>query len=459
MFHLFLAFVLLSPLPFGANRPWAWSLCAILFALCGLVFFMQVLLGKRPIELNIKGIWVSAVLWCIPVIWIFIQTSPFVPDSWAHPFWKLAAEHLKLSVNPMISINADASYTALMRLMSYALVFFLSLQFNRDADKASTTFKALAYAGFAYALYGVIVQLGNFNTILWFDKWSYLNNVTSTFVNRNTYGTYAGLSLLAIGPLLFNTFESSLKYGLSSHFGREYFYEQVLIKGWFQLLMAFTIISALLMSQSRGGCLSTLIAIICLIIVLLASNKIQKKSGLLALVFLMALIAWLLFANSFDVLIKRLDRLDIESVGRANVNGLLNKAAAEPGFLGLGYGTFENSFRLYRDETINGFYDKAHNTYFENVFELGWVPAIALFLSIIWMALLCLRGVWVRRKNWIYPALGFASSVLVGSHAFTDFSLQIPAVAYTYALILGVGVAQSTSPHRKKSNKTPVLLE
>ncbi len=39
-----------------------------------------------------------------------------------------------------------------MRLISYAIVFALSLQFNRDSDKAVLTFKAIAYAGFAYAL-------------------------------------------------------------------------------------------------------------------------------------------------------------------------------------------------------------------------------------------------------------------------------------------------------------------
>ena len=71
------------------------------------------------------------------------------------------------------------------------------------------------------------------------------------------------------------------------------------------------------------------------------------------------------------------------------------------------------------------------------------------FLSIIWLSVICLRGVWVRRRNWLYPALGFGASVLVGAHAFVDFSLQIPAVAYTYALMLSVGVAQSF-PTRKE---------
>jgi hypothetical protein len=31
----------------------------------------------------------------------------------------------------------------------------------------------------------------------------------------------------------------------------------------------------------------------------------------------------------------------------------------------------------------------------------------------------------------------------VGMHALVDFSLQVPAVATTYAALLGIGVAQS----------------
>ena len=130
------------------------------------------------------------------------------------------------------------------------------------------------------------------------------------------------------------------------------------------------------------------------------------------------------------------------------VYALLEKSIVENSWLGVGYGSFEESFRLYRDETITGHYDKAHNTYLENIFELGMLPALALFLAIILPALVCVRGVWVRRRDWLYPALGVAASVLVGAHALVDFSLQIPAVALTYALIMGAAVAQSI-PTRK----------
>jgi len=443
MYQFFLACVLLSPLPFGANRAWSWSLFAVLFAICGVVFFTQVLLGKRPLHLSFKSLWLTGFLWCIPVIWILIQTTTHIPDNWAHPFWKLAADALPIPVSTHITVDVDATITALMRLLTYALVFYLSFQVNRDSDKAVLTFKALAYAGFTYALYGVVIYVGNFDTILWFDKWTYHDNVTSTFINRNSYATYAGLSLLATIPLLLEAFKHSLKFGLSSHYGRAYFYEHLLIKGWFPLLMVLTILSALVMSQSRGGFLSTLVGVISLLILLIISNKVPQKKGLGIFVLALALLTWFIFASSFDTLLTRFDTIDVEKEGRSTVYSLLSNISTNNNRFGLGYGTFENSFRLYRDESIVGFYDKAHNTYLENLFELGWLPAYALFLSIAWLALICLRGVWVRRRHWLYPALGVAASMLVGAHAFVDFSLQIPAVAYTYAMMLGVGVAQA----------------
>jgi O-antigen ligase len=449
MYPFFLASLLLAPIPFGANRPWAWCFYAVLVALLGLVFCVQVLLGKRQAPLIVAPALVSLLLFCIPVVWSLLQASGNVPSGWAHPFWQLAATQLpNTDIAGHISLAPQESLTALMRLGSYGGVFLLSLQFNLDSDKAALTFKALAYAGFAYAVYGLIVCLGHFNTILWFDKTAYADNVTSTFVNRNSYATYAGLTLLASVPLFFNVIVSSNRYGLSSNFGREYFFENVLLRGWFPLLLVFTIISALLLSQSRGGFLSTCLAVIVLLIILLASRKINKKSALLLLAVMIAAVSWLVLAQSFDNLMARFDTINVEHDGRLMVYALLEKATADNRWLGVGYGSFAESFRLYRDESITGFYDKAHNTYLENIFELGLLPAVSLFLAIAWTALVCVRGVWVRRRDWLYPALGVAASVLVGAHALVDFSLQIPAVALTYALIMGAAVAQSI-PTRK----------
>lgn len=448
MFKIFLYAILLAPVPFGANRAWAWSLYAILPALFGLTACVAVLSGRTDMRISIKTIKYSLYLVCIPIAWSLLQLSSFAPDSWTHPFWQLAGEQLPGPIDAHISLAPQETGTALMKLGSYLLVFFISLQFNRDSEQAAFTFKSVAYAGLIYAVYGLVMSLGRYNMVLWFDKWVYQESVTSTFVNHNSYATYAGLTLLAGFPLLFEKIQSSFQYGVKSHYGRQYFFESVLVRGWFPLLLIIIITTALCLSLSRGGFLSTALAVVVFFIVLLLSRKIKNNAAVMLLLAVISLVSWGVSSQSGDQLLERLNMILSENQDRWLVYDILSKANVENRWLGVGYGSFDKSFRLYRDETISAYFDKAHNTYLENIFELGLLQAYALFAAISLTALICLRGVWVRRKHWIYPAIGFSASVLVGAHALVDFSLQIPAVAFTYALMMGAAVGQAL-PARK----------
>lgn len=440
--------MLLAPIPFGANRPWAWSLYAMLLALAGLIACVRILLNRTEMRISIQPVKYPLYLACIPIAWAFLQLSNFAPDSWTHPFWQLAAEQLPGSVKAHISLTPQETATALMKLGSYLLIFFISLQFNRDSEHAALTFKSIAYAGLIYAVYGLVIYLGQYNTLLWFERWAPMGSVTSTFVNRNSYATYAGLTLLTCFPLLFEKIQSCFQYGVNSHYGRQYFFEQVLVRGWFPLLLIIIIATALFLSQSRGGFLSTALAVLAFFIILLLNRKIKNNAAVMVLLAVITVVSWGVLNQSGDKLIERLDSTSLENEGRFLVYDILSKANVENRWLGVGYGSFYRSFRLYRDETILGYFDMAHNTYLENIFELGLLQASALFIAIFWTALICLRGVWVRRKHWIYPAIGFSASLLVGAHALVDFSLQIPAVAFTYALIMGTAVGQAL-PTRK----------
>ncbi len=450
MFKFFLYTLLLAPIPFGANRAWAWSLYAILPASIGLAACVAVLRGRADLRVSIKTIKYPFFLMCIPIAWCLLQLSSFVPDSLVHPFWQLAGEQLPGAIEPHISLAPQETATALMKLGSYLLVFFISLQFNRDSRHAAFTFKSIACAGLIYAVYGLVIYLGRFNTLLWFEKWASQDAVTSTFVNRNSYATYAGLTLLAGFPLLFEKIQSGFQYGVSNHYGRQYFFETVLVRGWFPLLLIIIVTTALCLSQSRGGFLSTALAVFTFLVMLLLSRKIKNNAAVMLLLAVIGAVTVGVFNQSGDRLVERLDIILSDNQDRLLVYDILSKANVENRWLGVGYGSFDKSFRLYRDETISAYYDKAHNTYLENIFELGFLQASALFSAIFLAALICLRGVWVRRKHWIYPAIGFSASLLVGAHALVDFSLQIPAVAFTYALIMGAAVGQSLPTRNSK---------
>ena len=116
-----------------------------------------------------------------------------------------------------------------------------------------------------------------------------------------------------------------------------------------------------------------------------------------------------------------------------------------------GYGSFASLYQMYRDPAVLPGADiiMAHNSYLELAAEVGLPATIALVLAVFWLALLCLIGVFQRSRDQIIPALAVAATMLIAIHAVTDFSMQMPGVAALYALLLGVGVAQSWSPEQR----------
>jgi O-antigen ligase len=450
MYKVFLWVVLTSAISFGSNVPWAWNFYSLLVSVFFLFYCIIAFMRESFFWVPSRLILISCLLFVIPLLWAVVQVSDNVFLSWRHPFWDLAAQILPSINHTFISLTPEDTVSAIFRLLSYGLVFFISLQFNRQADVAEFTFNSIAYFGFALAVYGLIIYFGNFNSILWFEKKAYLGFVTSTFVNRNSYATYAGIVVLCTFPLMLHKVQSGIKYGLKTLYSKQYFIEQVLIEGWLPLIMIITGSTALLLTQSRGGALSALVSVLVVFLMLVFSRRVSINVLSILFVMFMSLISWFAFQGSIDKLVERIDLISIYPDERLTVYRLVTDAISTNPWLGMGYGSFERSFKLYRDQSISSYFDKAHNTYLENIFELGFLQDLALNLSILVLVSICIRGVWVRRRNWIYPLLGVAVSVLVATHSMLDFSLQIPAISYLYALIMGACVAQSISSRADK---------
>jgi O-antigen ligase len=331
-----------------------------------------------------------------------------------------------------------------MRLLSYGLVFLMSAQYCQESQNAKTLFNWLSFAGFCYASYALVIFVGDYKTILWYDKMD--TSASSTFINRNSYATYAGLAILCGIPMLYEKIKISSHYGLKNNFGRQYFIENFIKQGWTVITNLIISIATLSLTQSRGGILSTLVGLLSLF-TLLSFYKQNKQNAFTYSVAGFLFLILIAFQFIGDKLMQRFIELDMLKDSRHKIfNVIINGINNNPWF-GMGYGTFEHSFRLYRDESLNFHVNLGHNTYLENIFELGLPQALLLFTAIALVALQCLKGVRVRQKNILYPALGFSATMLVASHSLTDFSLQIPAVAVTYAAILGGAFAQSFS-HR-----------
>ncbi|MFQ5766209.1 MAG: O-antigen ligase family protein [Rhodospirillales bacterium] len=444
MFWLLVSLVLLAPLALGAVYPWSWGLLASFVGVLLLAWGARTIASKQPPAVGAARLWPVLVLFAIAAAWAGLQMGAMTPGAWNHPLWKDAALALGADLDRHVTVNPYATGSALLRLLSYGGVFWLALQYCRQGHRAKQVFYALTVAGLAYAAYGLAVEFTGAQKILWFDKTSYLDNLTSTFVNRNSYATYAGLGLLCATGLLVRLVSEI--HG--SHDTRRERFRLILAAfvdhGWVLIVAWVVIATALLLTESRAGVLSVWLGLLTLFLAAAASRTMPfRHVAAVAAGAIAGGVAF--FALSGGTVLDRLARTSTEEGLRPQVYELTLESISDAPWLGTGYGTFADVFRMYRDESVPSIVERAHNTYLENALELGWPAAAALFLAVAVCVLYCALGVRRRRRDAIYPAVGVAASVLVAAHSLVDFSLQIPAVAVTYSLLLGAACAQSWS--------------
>jgi O-antigen ligase len=344
-------------------------------------------------------------------------------------------------------LNTEATTLGLLRLLTAAAVFWLAVQFGHSRSGARACLQGIVVIGAVYATYGLITHTLFPNTLLWLEKVAYLDSVTSTFVNRNSYATYAGLSLIAGIALLTREIEK-VGQGRTWKDKLENAITGLLGPGLRLMVLCLVLALALVLTGSRAGITSTFAALfvfVALLALRARSNKLVAAGWIFAVMGLIAALIGLVGEFYLD----RLEQAGSHIASRLDVYTLTWRAALDRFWLGTGYGTFADAFPAYRDATISGFgrmWDKAHNSYVELVLGLGFPGAIILMMAVL--VLVGQTVVAVRQDRGYGPAALTASSVslLVGLHALVDFSLQIQAVTLTYVALLGLGVSQYHLP-------------
>jgi len=446
VFWPLLAVVLLAPLPFAAAPGWAWPPLAALTAATLAVWAVLLAAGRATLAVPPGRIALPLLLFACVVGWIVAQMSPGTPPSWHHPAWGEAGRALGAELAGSISIDRHATLSALLRLLWYAGVFWLALQLCRNADAARRALGGLVLAAAAYAGYGLAIDFSDARMVLWVDKFFYHDVVTSTFINRNSYASYAGIGLIAVTALIVRRIARAPFAGrtLATRIADAIAF--LFAHNWHLLAAWAVVASALILTASRAGVVSSLVGLFAFLAAMAASRRRARGVVLATFLLVPAALAGFFLVSGAD-LARRL----AHSVGatdlRLQIFDITLSGVVKWPLLGTGYGTFAKAFESLQpaERSYSGAVLRAHNTYLENALELGLPAAAALVLSIALLARICWRGVRRRKLDAYYPALGVGASALVGAHSLVDFSLQIPAVSVTYAFVLGLACAQSWS--------------
>ncbi len=466
LFRGLVVLVALAPLPLGSNRPLPAALIAFGAGLLLLLWALHAALrasladGSAPRIAGRRLIGPGALFLAV-LAWIGLQWAPLPFASQGDPLWAEAAAVLGRELAPRISINPSATLAALANLIAYGAVFWLALQMTVDPDRARQARSAIIAIGSFYAVYGLFAYFGGADWIFGRLLATHPDSLISTFVNRNSFATFAGLALLAAVTVFLDHIRHILALARPARQKAALVIETMVFQSRWTTAAMLAIALALFLTTSRGGIVAALIALTGLTMLLLQSGaRGRSRRGPVALLVLIVVgIALVIGGGNF---LERVERqgLSIENDLRSTIFATTIEAVRTAPWTGTGYGTYAEAIETYRvnDPEIFTLWEKAHNTYLENALELGLPAALALNLAILWLAFICFRGVRERRRNRAFPALGVAATLLVGLHALVDFSLQIPAVAVLYAFMMGLAVAQS-SPTRKHRNPTAANVE
>jgi O-antigen ligase len=452
--YLYAAFVgglALTPVWLGGNRLICWGFHAVLFGGLLIGWELGVLAAGRRHTVGLAYLLLPAALIGATVIWIVIQTAGFVPDSWKHPIWSMAAATLDRKLTGSISVNRELTMLALLRLLTAVAVFWMALQLCRDAKRANALLFSLAVTGFVYSAYGVLSLAIAPETNLWFKKEAYVGFVTATFVNRNSFASFAGVTLLAAIGVTLRLFRREIDRGVTG-------WRRILSKaieatgkrGMFLLAMVFTIVVALLLSGSRAGITSTALGIFVLTTLVIARAE-RQRVGQIGTILTACAVILAAFLGYGDLFVGRLDTVNLDAAGRQAAYAIVVASIRDAPLLGFGYGTFQDVFPMYRDGSVGlaGVWDKAHNTYLELFQGLGVVFGTAFLTGIGLLIWRCVQASILRRQTSTVPIVAASASVLLGVHAFVDFSLQIQSITLIWSALLGAGVAQSWSSRKE----------
>lgn len=456
LFWCFTLLVCLAPLPFGGNLPWAWSLLALLLGGLALLWGLTGLVSRGLVTLRGRRSLPYAVAMLLLTLWYLLQAAPITPAAWQDAAWAEAAAALGIAPGGALSLTPDRTLTGLMRLLSYGASLWLALHLLRRRRRAAQFLWALTAAGVAYALYGLVEHLGGGRTVLWLEKTSYFESLTSTFINRNAYAAYAGLGLVIVTGLLLHRLGSLwVPRGQGWRLALVSAMDGLGVGVWLLLGAFLVLVTALLLTGSRGGLLATAVGLAG--IALLVGQRSRRRGFVaLGLLLTLGLFAW---QQSGGLVTERLTQLPAaapalepgERGDRLALYALAARLIAKQPLAGTGLGSFPSVYLAARGPEF-GLADvthvRVHNSYLEVLLESGLpagllllaLPALAFFLQVR-----ALGQAGVERR---FPAIAAAATLLFAAHSLIDFSLQLPGIAITYAALLGLGVAQSY-PHRQ----------
>lgn len=363
------------------------------------------------------GLVLAATLWSL---------TPLVPGG-PHPVWAYVGR------TGSASIDRSATQVEIINLVGLACAFLVGSALGASDKRASFALKALLFTGAAFFAWAFVAYVSGDRSA------QYGGRLAGHFMAANTAATLAGCLAILAACL-------TLRASRDARKGRRL--SAVLPPA--SLTAFFVVVLAL--TASRAGMAATAAG---LLIVGVAHILMRRAS--LGRVALGAIVAVLVIGGLVvlvgDLLVTRYFKVgDDFSIRAAMVEAHWQAFLASP-VNGYGLGSFHAINRIYiTPRNIEALWNvnAVHNVYVQWLEEGGLAAAIPMWATLAAVMALCVRGAIRRERMKLWLVGLIACDVTVLLHGWTDFALQTPSFAATWALLLGLQFSLATGSKKKR---------
>jgi len=333
-------------------------------------------------------------------------------------------------------VQADVEYTArreVLRLLVYALLFFVALNNLHKSEWAQMTLYVLVFTGTAIAIYGIVQVIAGLEHVWHFTRpEQYKGRGSGTFINPNHFAGFLGMLLpLCLASVLTGRISQPMR----------------ILLGYSALML----LGGVAVSMSRGGWIASTLMLVALMGVLGWRKQFRLRgivvagiaAGVMGLFFVSSQFAQTRVGGATKP-------GTMEHVGsRIELWGAATKVWQEEKLLGVGPGHFDHRFPAHRPVRLQSRPVRVHNDYLNTLVDWGLVGMLLAGLMLGTMV----SGI---IKSWKYSqrtssdlsaktsnraAFVLGSTAGLGSialHSFVDFNLHIPSNAMLAATLAGL---------------------
>ncbi|MCX7703262.1 MAG: O-antigen ligase family protein, partial [Planctomycetota bacterium] len=438
--------ILLASLPalfYGAVELWT---TLIFFYLSLAVFVLSLLL--HPPNQAPSSVKLLFLLSSFPLVIATLQSIPFsirIVETLS-PTAASLYRSADVTLSSPFSLSRHNTITFIFQYGAAFLSFWATTFFVRGRRTSLAILSAISLSAAGYTLYGFL------SALLWRSS-STMPNIRSTFVGYTHFAAFAGIGLLSALSLLFaNLSIQSQKnwHSLFSSTPDSRFHIKLLL-----LFLSVLLALGVLFSVSRGAIIAASAASITFFVLSKTPSELKWQRRIILLSLVAGFTALALYFGIEPVILRY--KMTFETPdSRTLAWATAIKAFSLYPLTGCGFYAFKYAFSpLKTDPRLYGTWEEAHNDYINFLVE-GGLPTLILIILLLFIYAKSISSMLSSERRHIrYTAAAALSACLfVGLQSLGDFQLHIPAVAISFAILLGCALGLNIS-RKMRSTTSP----